>query len=237
LKTLIYVPIIHSIADMGSLKEELKNKSISALGENVWQRHMDTVNAYWDSIEGFFEHPDFPAWGIKIFQDGLFAEGEMALKIIDEGVKSGSKNSQIVSNLIQRGALLVRTEDLNMVKTEYDGLQSVLKAKNQSSKLLFLLIYKLSKPYFLYRRDKFIADRIAGSLAEDETGILFIGAYHNIVKRLPGGIKVTELKEIAKMRDYQGAIQRGSVTGTLKFEQLTAYVIKEINPAILQPQP
>jgi len=165
----------------------------------------------------------------------LFAEGEMALKIIDEGVKSGSKNSQIVSNLIKRGAVLVKTEDLKMVKAEYDGLQSVLKAKSHRSKLLFLLIYKLSKPYFLYRRDKFIAGRIAESLGENETGILFIGAYHNILKRLPVEIKVIELKEIAKIRAYQRAIQPGSITNTLKLEQLITYVIKDVNQAILYP--
>jgi hypothetical protein len=50
MRTLIYVPIIHSIADMGSMGEELKRKSVSGLGENKWQKHTDTVNGYWDAI-------------------------------------------------------------------------------------------------------------------------------------------------------------------------------------------
>jgi len=44
-------------ADMGSLGKELKRKSVSGPGENEWnewQKHTDTVNGYWDSIESYF---------------------------------------------------------------------------------------------------------------------------------------------------------------------------------------
>ncbi|MFH1159568.1 MAG: hypothetical protein V1733_01290 [bacterium] len=226
MRTLIYIPIIHSKADMGSLGKELKSKSVSVLGENEWQKHTDTVNSYWEAIESYFENIDICIKGIKIYQDGMFVDGEMAIKIIDEGIKSGSKNSEIVSKLIDRGAILIKTEDLKMVKDEYDGLQSILKSKTNIKKLFLLLRYKISKPIFLIRRDKFIAGRIAESLGQNETGILFIGAYHNIKKRLPKDITVIELKEIAKIRKYQKAIQSDSKIKTLQLEQLTKYMVK-----------
>ena len=227
MRTLIYIPIIHSSADMGSLGKELKNKSVSELGEKKWQKHTDTVNGYWDSIESCFETSDFFIKGIKIYQDGMFVDGEMAMKIIDEGIKSGSKNSEIVSKLIGRGAVLIKTEDFKMVKDEYDGLQSVLKSKTNIKKLFLLLRYKISKPIFLIRRDKFIAGRIAETLDQNETGILFIGAYHNVMKRLPKDITVIELKEIAKIRKYQRTIQSDSKIKTLRLERLTEYLIKK----------
>ena len=115
MKTLIYVPIIHSSADMGSLGEGLKNKSISELGETLWQKHTDTVNGYWDAIESYFKNLEISVKWLKIFQDGMFADGEMALQIIREGVKSGSKNSIIVSDLINHGATLARTGDVDHV--------------------------------------------------------------------------------------------------------------------------
>jgi hypothetical protein len=211
---------------MGSLGIELNRKSISELGENRWQKHIETVNGYWASIESCFETSDFFIKGIKIYQDGMFVDGEMAMKIIDEGIKSGSKNSEIVSKLIGRGAILIRTEDFNMVKDEYDGLQSVLKSKTNIKKLFLLLRYKISKPIFLIRRDKFIAGRIAETLDQNETGILFIGAYHNIMKRLPKDITVIELKEIAKIRKYQRAIQSDSKIKTHQLERLTQYMVK-----------
>lgn len=227
MKTLIYVPIIHSSADMGSLGEELKRKTVSELGENKWQKHADTVNSYWEAIEYYFENIDIAIKGIKIYQDGMFVDGDMAMKIIDEGIKSGSKNSEIVSKLIGRGAILIKTEDFKMVKDEYDGLQSVLKSKTNIKKLLLLLRYKILKPIFLLRRDNFIAGRIAETLDKNETGILFIGAYHNIIKKLPKDITVIELKEIAKIRKYQRAIQSDSKIKTLQLEKLTEYLIQK----------
>lgn len=227
MRTLIYVPIIHSSADMGSLGKELKNKSVSELGENKWQNHTDTVNGYWEAIESYFENIDIYIKGIKIYQDGMFVDGEMALKIINEGIRSGSKNSEIVSKLIGRGAILIKTEDFKMVKDEYDGLQSILKSKTNIKKLFLLLRYKISKPIFLKRRDKFIAGRISETLGQNETGILFIGAYHNIMKRLPKDITVIELKEIAKIRKYQKAIQSDSKIKTHHLEQLTQYMVKK----------
>jgi len=229
MRSLIYVPIIHSIADMGSLGKELKHESVSELGENVWQKHTDTVNGYWDAIESYFELIDIYIKGIKIYQDGMFVDGEMAMKIIDEGIRAGSKNSEIVSKLIGRGAILIKTEDFKMVKDEYDCLQAILKSKTKIKKLFSLLRYKILKPIFLIRRDKFIAGRIAETLGPNETGILFIGAYHNIMKKLPKDITVIELKEIAKIRKYQKAIQSDAKTktNTLQLEQLTQYLIKK----------
>lgn len=226
MKTLLYVPIIHSNADMGSLGKELKSKSVSELGENMWQKHTDTVNGYWDAIEFYFENIDVTGNEIKIYQDGMFVDGEMAMKIVDEGIKSGSKNSKIVSNLISRGAILIKTEDFKMVKDEYDGLQSILRSKNKRLKLYFLLRYKILKPFMLNRRDNYIAGRIAETLGQNETGILFIGAYHKIIKRLPKDITVIEVKEIAKIRKYQRAIQSDSEISTYHLEQLTKYMVK-----------
>jgi len=212
---------------MGSLGEELKRKSISGLGEEIWQNHSNTVNGYWEAIESYFENIDIYIPGIKIYQDGMFVDGEMALKFLSEGIKSGSKNSEIVAKLIDRGAILMKTEDFKMVKDEYDGLQNILKSKTNIKKLYLLLKYKLSKPIFLIRRDKFIARTIAETLAEGDTGILFIGAYHNIMKRLPKDITVIELKEVAKIRKYQKLIQSHSKTKPLQVEQLSRYMVKK----------
>jgi len=226
MRTLIYVPIIHSRADMGSLGKELNKKCASEFGEDVWQKHIDTVNGFWEAIEYYFDTIDIYIKGTKIYQDGMFVDGEIATKIIEESIKSGSKNYEIVLNLINRGAILIKTEDFKMVKDEYDGLQSIIKSKSNIKKLFLLLKYKILKPQLLNKRDKFIAGRIAETLGPYETGILFIGAYHNITKRLPKDITVIELKEIAKVREYQKGIQLHAMTKTQRFEQLTQYMIK-----------
>ena len=226
MRTVIYVPVIHSSADMGSLGEELRAR-VTVPGENKWQKHNQTVNSYWNVIESYFENIEIPVKGIKIYQDGMFADGDMAMKIIDEGIKSGSKNSVIVSKLIGRGAILIRTEDFKLVKAEYNVLQSILKSKTNIKKLFLMLMYKVLKPILLSKRDKFIAGRIAETLGQNETGILFIGAYHNIIKSLPKDITVIELKEIEKIRQYQRAMESGSKITSHQVEQLRQYIVKD----------
>lgn len=227
MRTLIYVPIIHSVADMGSLGDELKRKSVSGLGENLWQKHTDTVNGYWEAIESYFENINLYIKGTKIYQDGMFVDGEMAMKLIGDGVKSGSKNSEIVLKLINRGAVLVKTEDFKMVKAEYDGLQLILKSKSNVKKIVQLVRYKMMKPILLRKRDRFIAATIDKTLEQDETGILFVGAYHNVMKKLPKDITVIELKEIAKIRKYQKTIQSRSKIKIDQLERLTQYMVKK----------
>lgn len=228
MRKLIYVPIIHSVADMGTLGDELKRKSVSGLGENLWQKHTDTVNGYWSAIESYFESSELYVKGIKIYQDGMFVDGEIAMKLIGDGVKSGSKNSEIVLNLINRGAILVKTEDFKMVKAEYDGLQLIIKSKSNIKKLVQLVRYKMMKPILLRRRDRFIAAIIDETLGQDETGILFIGAYHKVIKKLPNDITVIELKEIAKIRKYQKTIQSRSKIKIEQLERLTQYMVKKM---------
>lgn len=227
MRTLIYVPIIHSVADMGTLGEELKRKSISGLGENLWQKHTDTVNGYWEAIESYFENIDLYIKGTKIYQDGMFVDGEIAMKLIGDGVKSGSQNSAIVLKLINRGAELVKTEDFKMVKAEYDGLQLILKSKSNIKKIIQLIRYKMMKPILLRRRDRFIADTIDKTLEQDETGILFIGAYHKVMKKLPKDITVIELKEVAKIRKYQKTIQSRSKIKIDELGRLSQYMVKK----------
>ena len=227
MRTLIYIPIIHSSADMGSLGEELKRKSVSGLGEDEWKKHNDTVNGYWAAIESSLENLDVEIKGIKVYQDGMFVDGEGAMMIINEGIRLGSKNSEIVSGLIRRGAILIKTEDFKMVKAEYDWLQSILKSTSNIQKIYLVQRYKILKPIFLRRRDKFIAGRITETLGQDETGILFIGAYHNVMKRLPKDITVIELKEVAKIRKYQRAIQSHSKNKAQKLGRLAHYMVKK----------
>lgn len=207
MKTLIYVPVIHTEADMGSVAKHLYHQKITATAEKKRQKHIETVNGYWNAIETFFNDFQIPKNGVKIFQDGMFADGKMALTILEEGIKSGSKNSLIVQNLIHRGATLIKTEDFKLVKAEYDQIQSVLQAKNNFQRYVRLIKYKLLKSIFLKRRDESIASAIVGNLKTGETGILFIGAWHNIIKKLPPDVEIFQLKEINKVRKYLRALR------------------------------
>ena len=59
------------------------------------------------------------------------------------------------------------------------------------------------KILMLKERDGYIARRIDETLREGESGVLFIGAYHDIASKLPEDIHVVQVKDITEVREYQ----------------------------------
>ncbi len=201
MRKLYLVPILHMSADMGSLASALDETAKAEFGQEVWQKHKGTVSSFWDSIGQFFDALDVK--GFNIYQDGMVADGADGLRIIREGISQGSKNHEIIGKLLQRGAVLVKTEDLVLVKQEYTYIAKIAHSKSPKEKEVWALRYKVAQDRLLRQRDDFIAKRIEVTLGEGDTGILFIGAYHDILSRLPEDIQVVQVKDTAKVREYQ----------------------------------
>ena len=84
----------------------------------------------------------------------------------------------------------------------YKSVKELANAKTFIGKSVAYFKYICSKNKILEERDNYIAKRIGETLKEEETGILFIGAHHNIIDKLPEDIEVTELKERDKILKY-----------------------------------
>ena len=222
MRTLIYAPVIHTSADLGSLAKEVARRGVANLGEDLWQAHRKTVDGFWDMISRYFDSINVS--GVKIYQDGMVAEGEIGEKIADEGMKTGSKNYELLLKLLKRGAILVKTEDFKLVKEELDRLSEITRAKSIVQKLISFAKYKLTKDKLLNKRDEFIAKRIDETLNTSEKGIIFIGAYHNIKKRLPENIQIIEVKDTDKVREYQRLLPFYNKNKE-RFEELSRYLI------------
>ncbi|MFH1856368.1 MAG: hypothetical protein ABH836_03945 [Candidatus Omnitrophota bacterium] len=201
MKTLLYVPVIHTSGDLGSVATEVAKRGISRLGIKIWEEHDRTVEKFWDVLSRYFETQNVS--GVKIYQDGMIAEGEIARKIVEDGVKAGSSNYRLISKLLERGAFLVKTENFSLVKEERDRILALIHAKSFIRKLAALVKYKVVKNKLLKKRDKFIANRIDETLKHGEKAILFIGALHNIKEKLPNSFQVIEIKNISGIREYQ----------------------------------
>jgi hypothetical protein len=200
MKKLFLIPIIHMSADMGSMASTLDDAANAELKPELWQKHKEIVAIFWDSISRFLD--SLKVNGFKVYQDGMISDGEDGLKIVKEGIKQGSKNYEIIGKLLERGAVLIKTESLSLVKQEYSYITKISRAKSLKEKEVAALRYKLAQSKLLKQRDDFIADRIDETLAEGETGILFIGAYHGVIHKLASEIKVVQVKEITRVREY-----------------------------------
>lgn len=225
MKALIYVPIIHMSSDLGSLAKDLNRRGIADLGEELWKEHIKTVETFWDELSHYFN--SMHVSGMKIYQDGMIAEGEIGKKIVQEGAKSGSKNYELISELLKRGAILVKTEDFKLVKKERDRLIAITQAKSLPEKLIAFMKYKVTKNRLLNKRDEFIARRIEETLNQDGTGIIFIGAYHNIKNKLPKDIRIMEIKNTEKVREYQKLIPFYNKNRE-RLNELSRYLISKI---------
>jgi len=231
MRTLIYAPVIHTSADLGSLAKEVARRGVADLGEDLWQAHRKTVDGFWDMISHYFDSINMS--GVKIYQDGMVAEGEIGEKIAAEGMKAGSKNYELLLKLLKRGAILVKTEDFKLVKEELDRLSEITRAKSIAQKLFSFIKYKLIKNKLLDKRDKFIVKKIDETLNQDEVGIIFIGAYHNIKKRLPKDINVIEIKNTARIREYQTLLPFYR-THKERFEELAKYLVSGVDQPFYQ---
>ena len=225
MRTLLLVPIIHTSADLGSLAKDVTKISVASFGADILEKHIASVEKFWAVISDYFASID--ASGMKIYQDGMLADGEIAQKIVEEAVKAGSRNFEIVASLLKRGAILVRTEDFNLLKEERDKLLALTQSKSSIHALIALIKYKFAKTRLLNRRDEFIARRIGETLRHNEKGILFIGAYHNIKSRLPGDIEIIELKDTLKVREYQQLLPYCKKNKS-RFEELGRYLVSRI---------
>jgi hypothetical protein len=225
MRTLIYVPVIHTSADLGSIAKEVAKRGIRDLGQELWEKHRRTVEGFWDVVSDYFDSIDVK--DMKIYQDGMVAEDEVGKKIAEDTAKAGSKNYQLILKLLDRGAVLVKTEDFKLVKKEYDRLLAITQAKSITKKIIAFIKYKLVKAILLNRRDNFIANRIEQTLKADEKAILFIGAFHNIKKRLPLDIQIKEVKDAAKVKRYQKLLPFYNKNGK-QFDELGEYLVSDV---------
>jgi len=189
MRRLKYIPIIHTGVEMGSMYGILKAEYIKRYGKKKWEEHNKIIEDFWQGIRNkvFDLNLDYP--NTRLYQDGLPVCGkEMA--IIEELVKMGSRNYQILMELIQLGAKLEGTEDPKLLLEEYAYLKN---ASADLDKPEVKRRYQRLAKSILQKRDSYIAQRIDKTLREGETGLLFIGIAHRVNEKLSEDIETDYL--------------------------------------------
>jgi len=192
MRKLILIPIVHTPADMGSMKGVLKAKGIEKLGKKEWLENLKKIQLFWDEVEKEIDKLDLDYSKVRIYQDGMPVGGELALKIVNETAEKGSRNYQIVKNMIEKGAKIEETESRDLLLKEYEHVKKFTTAEKEKKKAA-LKEYEKAKDELIRKRDEFIAKRIDETLKKDETGFLFIGAHHKVKPKLAKDIRVEEL--------------------------------------------
>lgn len=199
MRTLIVIPIIHSEQDMGSLLEQIKQEYVTRYGREKWTEHLKSIDEVWTGIRQVITALVLPYASVRLYQDGLPLCGKEA-DIVKDVAAQGSKNHQLLVELMAQGARLTGTEDPRLLLQEYqfhqgagDGSPGHENQRAQQSRRL------------LSARDRFIAQRIDSTLAAGEIGLLFLGLAHSVETFLPTDILVRHL--LPSLRQRQGETQ------------------------------
>ena len=227
MRTLIYVPIIHTDADMGSVGAAMEKQSSAYIGSERWLKHKQMVIKFWGNVATYFAA--FDADNLKIFQDGLPAGGELGMKIVLQAANQGSLNYRIILDLLNRGAVLCQTEDPGLLRTEYELLRSLVQPEGHLKRQVSRPQDKSRLEKLAVERDKFVARSIDTGLNEGESAVLFMGSFHDVLKHLPADIQVKQLKDRGKVNAYFAILLRKE--DPLKLKALSDYMACPLQPA------
>ncbi|MGQ0708639.1 MAG: hypothetical protein ACT4NV_02710 [Rhodoferax sp.] len=188
MRTLIVIPMIHGEQDMGSLLGQVKHEYVRRYGDEKWSEHLQSIDSVWTGIRQLITLLDLPYARVRLYQDGLPLCGK-EIDIVRDVAAHGSKNHQLLLELVERGARLMGTEDPRLLLEEYqfhkDALQGgspvPAQSREQQSRRL------------LSERDSFIAGHIDQTLAPGEIGLLFLGIAHCVEPLLRADILVKHL--------------------------------------------
>ena len=197
MKRVIVIPIIHNAADLGSLAESVRAHYVQRFGLSVWDERQRAVRDLWQGIRRAIDalHLDFRR--VRIYQDGLPVCGKEE-PILQELAEAGSLNHQFVRELMGRGAVLVGTEDPQLLIREYQLQRRRLGPEAHEATPSSLGGQEARATAdeaadILAARDRFMAERIAATLQDNETGLLFLGAAHRLDAFRAAGVDVATL--------------------------------------------
>lgn len=192
IKNLVYVPIVHTEKDMGTLANQMKNAFVSKYDEEKWREHWQAIQEMWDGLKLKIQQLKLEYKKVRLYQDGLPVCG-FEEKIIRDLAQKGSKNHLLLLWLIEQGTNLEGTEDPNLLVEEYGHIKGILEAPTSEARVKEIKNYERVAADLLSRRDRFIGDRIQKTLKEGEAGLVFLGMLHKVDELLPKDIKVSYL--------------------------------------------
>lgn len=193
MRKLLVIRIVHTPSDMGSMKDGLEKDGVAKIGRQRWEDNQRRIEKFWEEVDREIDRLGLNLDKIRVYQDGLPCSGELGERIVRETAEKGSKNYQILRKLLDRGAKIQATESPELLREEYCHIKAILEAKTDRERTEAGARYDQVKDRLIEDRDAFIAKTISTTLKDGETGLLFIGASHNVVSKIAKDIEVKSL--------------------------------------------
>lgn len=181
IRRLIYVPILHAQEDAGRADALLTKRS--RLRRSRSEQQPSAVKEMWKGIATKILGLNLPWHRTRIYQDGVPVCGN-ELALAARLAESGNPNLSFILDLVEKGATLDGTEDLDLLIQEYDLLNNLLMTTGPAQGHAANTEYQEKSRELLMLRDQFISDRIISTLQPNEVPMVFMGVMHRLDKLL-----------------------------------------------------
>jgi len=193
MRSLIYVPIVHSKADLGALGQAAAEQTAVLIEADLIEQRRDSIEAMWGVIRSKMLGMPLAWPTVRIYQDGLPICGHEHA-IVRDLAAAGSLNHRLLAELLARGATLMGTEEPPLLIREYRRFQRLIAlAQQREPDSREILEIRREGEDLLVQRDDAIARRIRSTLAEGEQGVLFIGLLHRVDELIAGEVHIQHL--------------------------------------------
>lgn len=188
-RRLIWIPIVHTEADLGQMAEPVRNLYVRKMGRARWAKHVADIDRIWRDIRVRIEGLHLNYSTLRLYQDGLPVCGRET-QIVQDLARAGSPNHQLLADLAGRGATIMGTESPDLLLEEYRLASETLAVSGRAAPPRARPCQGGAGKALLERRDRYIAGRIAETLQPGETGLVFLGLLHSLAGRLPRDIEM-----------------------------------------------
>ncbi len=187
---LLYVPVLHTRRESEDIALSLKGTGgdkQSARPEDEYDR---SVKDMWAGISSKLRETGISFPALRIYQDALPVCG-MEKEIVSKLAGKGSRNHQLILELLSGGARLEGTEDQRLLIKEYDCLTRFIASASGKDRGAALERYRVESAELMKQRDPFIAERIKSTLQDDEVPLVFMGVRHGLGELLRDDFVIT----------------------------------------------
>lgn len=187
MRTLYYVPMIHSPDELGSLRESVLQTHAKIYGNDRLEKLLEKIAEFWDEIGKRMIAAELyspVASSLHVFVDGLpNVDENIVRKVVEDLIESRTiPLYQIIAKLQKNGARVHGTEDTELLLKEFEYYKGLSEGKNPNP---------VESQERLKARDTAITLRIQEIMTQDDDiGILFVGMLHDVISKLPDEFNV-----------------------------------------------
>ncbi|MCX6340079.1 MAG: hypothetical protein NTX71_09220 [Candidatus Aureabacteria bacterium] len=178
---LLYVPVLHTHRESEDIVFSLKASGGGKHADKPGNEYDKSVKDMWDGIYKKIHETQVVFSSMRIYQDSLPVCG-MEREVVSKLAEKGSRNHQLILDLLNNGARIEGTEDQQLLIKEYDCLTRFIASAHDHAAALER--YRAESAELMKQRDEFIAGRIKSTLQDGEAPLVFMGVRHGLEELL-----------------------------------------------------